>query len=151
MSDCYPDNWSADVDDHGHRSAVELDRPARPVDQGDRGAVVATFQMAGVGLPEEVVRGIRQSPMWPQLEQLAQSVVYDATITAELQRPTPAMQAVAIPALVLRGEPTWPFLATAAQGITERLPNAELRVVPGESVHGIDPTGTAAAIRRFEE
>jgi hypothetical protein len=24
------------------------------------------------GLPEEVVHGIRQSPMWPQLEQLAQ-------------------------------------------------------------------------------
>jgi hypothetical protein len=61
--------------------------PGRP------GAVVATFQMEGVGLPEEVVRGIRQSPMWPQLEQLAQSVIYNATITTELQRPTPAMQA----------------------------------------------------------
>jgi pimeloyl-ACP methyl ester carboxylesterase len=88
--------------------------------------------------------------MWPQLEQLAQSVVYDATITTELQRPTPEMQAVTIPTLVLRGEPTWPLLATAAQEITERLSNAELQVVPGDAVHGIDPTGTAAAIRRFE-
>jgi hypothetical protein len=52
-------------------------------------------------------------------------VVYDTTITTELQRPTSAMQAVTIPAQVLRGEPTWPFLATAAQGITERLRNAD--------------------------
>jgi pimeloyl-ACP methyl ester carboxylesterase len=133
--------------------AMPEDLPSRlqaMLDRGDRGAVVATFQMEGIGLPEEVVRGIRQSPMWPQLEQLAQSVVYDATITTELQRPTPEMQAVTIPTLVLRGEPTWPLLATAAQGITERLSNAELQVVPGEAVHGIDPTGTAAAIRRFE-
>jgi len=133
--------------------AMPEDLPSRlqaMLDQGDRGAVVATFQMEGIGLPEEVVRGIRQSPMWPQLEQLAQSVVYDATITTELQRPTPEMQAVTIPTLVLRGEPTWPLLATAAQGIAERLSNAELQVVPGEAVHGIDPTGTAAAIRRFE-
>ena len=132
--------------------ALPEDLPSRlqaMLDQGDRGAVVATFQMEGVGLPEEVVRGIRQSPMWPQLEKLAQSV-YDATISTELQRPTRAMQAVTIPTLVLRGEPTWPFLARAAQGITERLPNAELQVIPGEAVHGIDPTGTAAAIRRFE-
>jgi pimeloyl-ACP methyl ester carboxylesterase len=120
------------------------------MDTGDRGAVVATFQTEGVGLPPEVVSGIRQSPMWTQLEQLAQSVVYDATITNELQRPTAAMAAVSLSTLVLIGEPTWPFLAAAAEGIAARLPNAELRVIPVQTVHDIDPAATGAAIRRFE-
>jgi pimeloyl-ACP methyl ester carboxylesterase len=130
------------------------DLPARlqaMFDSGDPGAVVATFQTEGVGLPQDVVNQIRQSPMWPQLEAIAQSVVYDATISIDLQQPSPAMAAVATPTLVLQGDPTWPFLATAAAEITRRLPNAAHQALPVQAVHGMDPRGTAAAIRQFEQ
>jgi pimeloyl-ACP methyl ester carboxylesterase len=104
-----------------------------------------------VGLPEQVVNDIRRSPMWSQLEAMAQSVVYDAIITTDLQRPTAAVAAVSAPTLVLQGDPTWPFLATAAAGIARRLPNATHRMLPVQAVHGIDPGATAAAIREFEQ
>jgi len=136
------------------RPAPAADLPARLqglIDAGDPAAAVATFQIEGVGLPEEVVNGIRRSPMWPQLEAMAQSVVYDAIISTDLQLPTPAMTAVQVPTLVLRGDPTWPFLATAADGIARQLPNVTQRVLAVEASHGIDPVGTASAIRSFEQ
>ena len=36
-------------------------------------------------------------------------------------------------------------------GIARRLPSATHRILPVEVVHGIDPGGTAAAIREFEQ
>jgi|SRR6188472_1192815 pimeloyl-ACP methyl ester carboxylesterase len=134
--------------------APPADLPARLqalLDAGDPGAVVATFQVEGVGLPEQVVNDIRRSPMWSQLEAMAQSVVYDAVITTDLQRPTAAMAAVSAPTLVLQGDPTWPFLAAAAAGIARRLPNATHRMLRVQAVHGIDPGAAAAAIREFEQ
>ena len=134
--------------------APPADFPARLqalLDAGDPGAVVATFQIEWVGLPQEVVNDAQRSPMWAQLEAMAQSAVYDAVITTDLQRPTAEMAAVLTPTLVLQGDPTWPFLATAAAGIARRLPNATHRILPVEAVHGIDPGGTAAAIREFEQ
>jgi hypothetical protein len=62
----------------------EADDPL--LDAGDPGAVVATFQIDGVGLPQEVVADIRRSPMWAQLEAMAQSAAYNAVITTDLQR-----------------------------------------------------------------
>jgi hypothetical protein len=104
-----------------------------------------------LGPPREVVNEFQRSPMWAQLEARAQSAVYDAVITTDLQLPTAAMAAVSTPTLVLQGDPTWPIFATAAAGIAHRLPNATHRILPVEAVHGIDPGGTAAAIREFEQ
>ena len=70
------------------------DLPARLdalVRDGRPGDAVALFQTEGIGLPAEMVAQIRQSPMWPALEAIAQSTVYDATITTEYATPTPAM------------------------------------------------------------
>lgn len=125
------------------------DRLQRLLEEGKPGEVVATFQTEGIGLPAEVVRNLRQSPMWPQLEAMAQSVVYDATICQAYQQPTEAMCAVAVPTLVLQGEQTWPLLRAAATQLADQLPQADLHVVAGTG-HDLDATGTAAAIRRFE-
>ena len=84
--------------------APPADLPARLqalLEEERPGDVVATFQIEGIGLPEEMVRHLRQSPMWGHLEALAQSVVYDATITGILSTPTAEMAAVAAPTLIL--------------------------------------------------
>ncbi len=137
-----------------NQPAPPADLPARLqalLDAGDPGAVVATFQIEWVGLPQEVVDDAQRSPIWARFEAMAQSAVYDAVITTDLRRPTAEMAAVSTPTLVLQGDPTWPVLATAAAGIARRLPNATHRILPVEAVHGIDPGGTAAAIREFEQ
>jgi pimeloyl-ACP methyl ester carboxylesterase len=122
-------------------------RLQRMVDEGRTADVVTTFQSEGIGLPPDVVAGIRQAPFFPQLQALAQSVVHDATITGTMPVPTPAMAAVPVPTVVMRGGRTWPLLAVAAERLAAMLPNASLQVLADAADHGLEPRSTAAAIR----
>jgi pimeloyl-ACP methyl ester carboxylesterase len=132
------------------RTPADLpDRLAALIEQGRPGDAVALFQTAGVGLPPEVVAQIRRSPMWPALEAIAQSVVYDATITTSLAVPTAEMLAVDVPTLVLNGAQTWPMLREAAQALAGAMPAARHMDVPGGADHGIPPAATAAVLRPF--
>jgi pimeloyl-ACP methyl ester carboxylesterase len=131
------------------------DGPPRPADlparldalvqAGRPGDAVALFQTEGVGLPPQMVAQIRQSPMWPGLEAIAQSTVYDATLTADYGRLTPAMAAVSVPTLVLTGAGTWPALTAAAKA----LPIGRHVEVPGGGDHDIPVAETAALVREF--
>jgi pimeloyl-ACP methyl ester carboxylesterase len=134
--------------DHGEQADLPR-RLAELVDQGKPGDAVALFQTDGIGLPAPVVAQIRESPMFPALAAIAQSTVYDATITNALAGPTPEMAAVTTPTLVLSGAETWPALRDAARALADRLPAATHREVPGGENHGIPPEATAAAIRDF--
>jgi pimeloyl-ACP methyl ester carboxylesterase len=118
----------------------------RMVDEGRAADVVTTFQLQGIGLPPEVVAGMRHAPFFPALEAMAQSVVHDAVLTASLSVPTAEMAAVTVPTMVLRGGRTWPILATAADHLVGLLPDATLRIVQGAADHGLEPAATAAAI-----
>jgi pimeloyl-ACP methyl ester carboxylesterase len=117
------------------------------VDDGRGADVVTTFQSRAIGLPDEVVAGIRRAPFFPALEAMAQSVVHDAVLTTSMPVPTPEMAAVRVPTVVLRGGRTWPRLAVAAERLAEMLPAATLRILPDASDHGLEPVSTAAAIR----
>ncbi len=128
------------------------DLPARLqalIDAGRPGDAVALFQTEGVGIPAAVVEQIRTSPMWPALVAIAQSTVYDATITSVLGVPTPAMSAVEVPTIVLTGAQTWPGLTGSAAALAALLPHARHVVVPGGADHGIPAGPTAAAVREL--
>ena len=133
---------------HPPPAAPDLPRRLqRLVDEGRSADVVTTFQLEGIGLPPDMVAGMRQAPFFPALEAMAQSVVHDATITGEMAVPTPAMAAVQVPTVVMRGGQTWPVLAVAAERLAALLPNATLRVLSDAADHGLEPVSTAAAVR----
>ncbi|MBO3101876.1 alpha/beta fold hydrolase [Cellulomonas fengjieae] len=131
--------------------------PARPADlparltaliaDGRPGDAVALFQTEGIGLPPTVVEQLRDSSAWPALVAIAQSTVYDATLTSTLGVPTPAMRAVDVPTVVLTGAQTWPGLAESAAALAAMLPRGRHVVVPGGADHGIPAESTAAAVR----
>jgi pimeloyl-ACP methyl ester carboxylesterase len=128
------------------------DLPARLtalIEQGRPGDAVALFQTEGIGLPAGTVEQIRSSPIWPALEAIAQSTVYDATITTEMATPTPAMTAVTTPALVLNGAETWPRLRDWCSALAKSLPTARHEEVAGGANHGIPVAATAQALRAF--
>jgi pimeloyl-ACP methyl ester carboxylesterase len=128
------------------------DLPARLADlvaQGRPGDAVALFQTEGIGLPAEVVAQIRTSPMFAALAAIAQSTVYDATITTELALPSPAMTAVSTPTLVLNGAQTWPALRASAVSLAAVLPAGRHVELPGGADHRIPTAATAAALRDF--
>ena len=117
------------------------------VDDGKADEAVVLFQREAVGLPDPVIEQIRSSPMFADLVPLAQSTVYDATLTRAVSTPTAAMIGVDIPVTILRGEPTFPMLVTATDRLAQLMPHAELVVVPESRDHSVDPAATARLIR----
>ena len=124
-----------------------VERLQQLVDAGRRDEAVVTFQLEAVELPKEMVEGIRQSDQFAALLPLAQSTVYDATLTRQVSTPTPEMRSVAVPVTILRGEQTFPILVTAADRLAETMPQADLVIVPESVMHRPDPAATARVIR----
>jgi pimeloyl-ACP methyl ester carboxylesterase len=138
------------LDDADRRPADLPSRLAALVAAGRRADAVTTFQLEGIGLPPEMVAGIRQAPFFPALEAMAHTVVYDATLSGRpYDRPTPEMRAVSVPVLVLTGEDTWPILRKTAEALPALLADARYVTVPGGENHTIEPAATAVVVREF--
>ncbi|WP_237774359.1 alpha/beta fold hydrolase [Actinosynnema sp. ALI-1.44] len=125
------------------------DRLAALIADGRPGDAVATMQLEGVGLPPEMVEQIRQSPMWPRLEALAQTVVYDATITRAPNLPTPEMARLDLPTLVLSGAESWDGVRDATKALPTHLARAHHVEVPGGAGHEIPAEATAKLVDAF--
>jgi len=125
------------------------ERLAEHIANGKAGDAVAAMQIDGIGIPPEQVEQFRQSPMWPQLKKIAQTVVYDATICAAPNLPTEAMRKLNLPTLVLAGSESWPGLREVSATLPEHLRRARYVEVPGGAGHGIPAEATADAIDAF--
>jgi pimeloyl-ACP methyl ester carboxylesterase len=137
---------------------VDESRPPLPADlpkqlgeliaAGRRGDAVELYQTKAVGIPEEVVVGMRQAPFRPALEAIAHTLVYDATIVGDLTLPTDLVASIATPTLVIDGENSAPLMRSGARAVAETLPNAQRRTLVGQS-HDISPDATAAVLEEF--
>lgn len=104
------------------------------------------FQREAVGLPDEMIEGMRAAGQTAQLAPLAQSTVYDARLSRATSNPSAQLLAVAAPVTVLRGEQTFPVLIAAADRLAAAIPAAELVIVPESVMHRPDPDATARVI-----
>jgi pimeloyl-ACP methyl ester carboxylesterase len=121
---------------------------AELISAGRAGDAVATFQIEGIGTPADMVDQMRNSPLWPSLEAIAQTVVYDATICVD-PGPSEAVRAIEQPIAVLAGTETFPNLIAAAHYAADMITNATFVEVPGGPFHQLDATTTAVALREF--
>ena len=110
-----------------------------------RGDAVEHFNKS-IGVPEEMLAGMRDAPFWPTLEQAAHTLVYDTTITSSL--PLDRVSAITPPVLVLTSEGSDERLPTWARWLRETLPNASLRTLEGEW-HGVAPEVLAPVLTEF--
>ena len=122
------------------------DRLQRLVDEGHPDEAVVTFQLENIGLPREMVEGMRQSEEFAALVPLAQSTVYDTRLVAQASTPDERMRGVAVPVTILRGEQTFPVLIAAADRLATELAGAELVIVPESVMHRPDPVATARVV-----
>jgi pimeloyl-ACP methyl ester carboxylesterase len=102
------------------------------LDAGRRGDAMALF-MKTVGLPEEMIAGMRNAPMWPGMEAIAHTLAYDATIMGDSTVPTGLLSSVNAPTLVLDGSDTGAWAANSAQALAVALPNAQRRTLKGQT------------------
>ena len=106
-----------------------------------RGDAVELF-MTTVGMPQEMVEGMRQTPRWAELEAMAPTLAYDSEIMGDIARggSVPVDQAgrVTVPALVLTGGADYPWMTEVGRRLADAIPNGRHRVLEGQE-HVVPP------------
>ena len=118
--------------DAPRRQREYLTRLEELIAAGRRGDALALF-MTTVGLPAEQIEGIRRSPMWPDLEAVAPTLVYDARVMGDSTLPADLGAAVRVPTLVLTGGDSGAWADDAAGAVTAGLPGARHHVLAGQT------------------
>jgi pimeloyl-ACP methyl ester carboxylesterase len=122
------------------------------VANGARGDAVAYFMEVGVGLPGEMVAGMRSSPMWPGLEAIAHTIAYDGRIVWPHMtgKPFPPGEwdDVTVPVLVADGGDSPPWMRNGNRALADALPNATYRTLEGQT-HQVAPEALAPAVVEF--
>jgi hypothetical protein len=96
---------------------------------GRNGDAVEHFNRS-IGVPEEMVAGIRESDDWPKLEAVAPTLVYDCSISDHTT--SDILRSVDVPALVLDSMGSSDDLSGWAASVARQLPNATHRSLAGE-------------------
>jgi pimeloyl-ACP methyl ester carboxylesterase len=102
--------------------------------------------LRGIGVPADMIAGMRNSPLWPALEATAHTLVYDSLITGSM--PPGRLAAIATPTLVVASEGSNEQLRNWAQEAAQALPNASVRFLPG-TWHGVSADQLAPALTGF--
>lgn len=124
---------------------------------GRRGDAVEYFHRQ-IGVPTEMIAQMRSSPLWPQLEAMAPTFAYTATIVEDTQTGDPAplrkWETVTVPTLVLDGDvfmgrtENHAFFRHGADALASVLPNAKRRTLEGQD-HEPSHDVLAAALQEF--
>jgi pimeloyl-ACP methyl ester carboxylesterase len=121
------------------------------VSSGRRGDAVEYFMTKAVGLPDEFVAPMRDTPIWVGMEAVAHTLAYDGTVVGDSMsgKPLPAGRwaSVPVPTLVIDGGQS-PWLSAGAKAIADALPYAQRRTLAGQS-HGVAPEAIAPVLEEF--
>src|SRR5690348_5505057 len=114
-----------------------------------RGDGVALF-MRFVGTPAERIDAMRRAPFWPGMEAVAPTLAYDhAAILGEpWSVPAELAARVSVPALVMAGDASLPFMPDAARVLSQAIPQGQLRTLEGQT-HEVNPDVLAPVLAEF--
>lgn len=116
--------------------------------EGRRGDAVGLFMML-VGMPAEHLPGMRQSPLWPVFEAVAPTLAYDAAVLGkEASVPTERAVGVKVPALVMDGGASYPFMGVSAKALAKAMPHAQHRTLEDQT-HEVAAQAIAPALVGF--
>jgi len=143
------------VDDS--RPPVSADYTAKlkqMIASGRRGDAVEHFMTVAVGMPSEAVAPMRNAPMWPGLEAVAHTLIYDDAIlggnVGGKPLPPGKWRSATMPTLVMAGGASPASLRNAARAVADLLPNATHRTLEGQT-HEVAAEAIAPALVEFFE
>ena len=137
------------VDAQSSRRFKELvEQLAGLIASGHRGEAVELFQTQAVGIPAEVVTQLRQAPFWPTLEDIAHTLVYEATLLSDMPTLAEQMASITVPTLVISGGINQGRMLQAAQAVADALPNVAYRSL-ADQTHDIIPQVLAPVLEEF--
>jgi pimeloyl-ACP methyl ester carboxylesterase len=122
---------------------------------GQPGDAIAHAMTTAVGLPEEMVAGMRGAPFFPLMEAIGHTAAYDARIMdgkmAGKPLPFERWAEVMTPILVLVGEQSDRFFQTGTRAFADGMPTATHRSFDtgAEESHGVTPEALARVLEEF--
>ena len=138
-------------DDRGDQRSWKkyIEQLTKALSADRRGDAVALF-MQYVGTPDDQIEGMRGTPMWASLEAIAPTLAYDHTAILGEDRsvPTESAASVTVPALVMNGSASFPFMYPTAQALCRAMPDAQLRTLEGQT-HAVDSGVLAPVLVEF--
>jgi hypothetical protein len=115
------------------------------VEAGRAAAAVEHF-LTGIGVPEEMLSEMRQTPVWSAMVSVAPTLVYDCRLS---EATSPAvLAAVTVPTLVLDSAGSSDDLTGMAATVAGGLPRGEHRSLPG-TWHGVPDETVARVLVEF--
>lgn len=119
--------------------------------EGRRGAAVELF-MTTVGMPQEMVEGMRHTPRWAELKAMAPTLAYDSEIMGDIGRdgtiPVEQASRVTVPVLVLTGGADYPWMIDVGRRLADAMPNGRHRVLEGQE-HAVPPEVLVPVLAEF--
>ena len=119
---------------------------------GRRGDAVAYFMTKGVGLSAEMADQARSAPMWPTVEELAPTLVYDGMIMEDTMSgralPSEWATSVTVPTLAMDGGESPPWQRNAVRALADLLPRAQRRTLEGQD-HDVAPEALGPVLVEF--
>jgi len=114
-----------------------LDQIERLMHEGQRDDAVARFQVEAVGLPREMVEGMRAAPFWGFLVAQAGSLPYDiALFDPCMEVPVERLRSVRVPTLAIAGSQTFDWIKASTQAVADAVPDARYLELEGQD-HGV--------------
>ena len=119
----------------------------RALASDDRDEAVALF-LGRVGMPEQAIAGMRQSPAWQGMTAIAPTLAYDDAVLGDSRVPTELVASITAPVLALAGGASPDMLRFGASEVAESARNGAFDVLAGQG-HDADAAVLAAGIREF--
>lgn len=118
------------------------------LDAGQSGDALGLFMML-TGMPAEQVDKMHQHPLWPLWESVAPTLAYDATVMGEDSSvPLKKAARVTVPALIMDGEKSYPFMHNTAIKLANTIKNAQHHTLEGQT-HDVAPEVIYPVLKEF--
>jgi pimeloyl-ACP methyl ester carboxylesterase len=144
--------YAPDGDEEARRSSREYGENLKAMlSEGRRGDAVELF-MTMVGMPQEMIEGIRHTPRWAELEAMAPTLAYDSEVMGDVGKegtiPVEQASRVTVPALVFTGGADYPWMIEVGRRLAEAMPDGRHRVLEGQE-HTVPPEVLVPVLEDF--
>lgn len=117
------------------------------VTQGRRGEALALF-LTEVGMDQEALEGMRQTPIWADMEAVAHTLVHDHEVMGNGHVPVRLLRSVTQRVMVVDGGASPAWMREAARVVSDSLPHGRHRTLTGQT-HEVAPQALAPLLTEF--
>ena len=144
--------YAPDGDEEARRISREYGENLKAMLSESRRSDAVELFMTLVGMPQEMIEGMRHTPRWAELEAMAPTLAYDSEVMGDIGRdgtiPVDQARRVTVPALVLTGGADYPWMIEVGRRLADAMPAGRHRALEGQG-HTVPPEVLAPVLEGF--